>query len=138
MSAPSSLSQGLALLGTAVERERSGRPGHNAARLAEATGIERSRVSRVTQELRRLHYLERDETDVLSAGSSFFQTAGARNEPWLRAARAELRGLASGLEMTARVTVADGPDTSQSGSSGSHGAPLMCAPPSTKRVLPVR
>lgn len=108
MTAPSSLSQGLALLGSAVERERSGQAGHNASRLADATGIERSRVSRLTQELRALHYLERDETAVLSAGDAYFRTAAALNEPWLRAARHELRMLASRLRMTALVSAAHG------------------------------
>jgi hypothetical protein len=44
MDGPSSLSQGLTLLGAVVDRERSGRPGHNASRLAETSGMERSRV----------------------------------------------------------------------------------------------
>lgn len=109
MSAPSSLSQGLALLESAVERERSGRAGHNASRLADATGIERSRVSRLTMELRALQFLERDEAGVLSAGDAYFQTAGALEQPWLRAARRELRILASTLRMTALLAVDDGP-----------------------------
>ncbi|MGN8026857.1 IclR family transcriptional regulator [Microbacterium sp. 22242] len=109
MSAPSSLSQGLALLGSAVERERSGRPGHNASRLADATGIERSRVSRLTQELRALRFLERDEAAVFRAGDAYFRTAAALDAPWLRAARQELRTLASTLRMTALVSAADGP-----------------------------
>lgn len=108
MSTPSSLSQGLALLGAAVERERSGRVGHNASRLADATGIERSRVSRLTQELRALGYLERDEAAVLSAGDAYFRMAAALDEPWLRASRRELRMLASRLRMTALVTAASG------------------------------
>ncbi|MBS1907388.1 MAG: IclR family transcriptional regulator [Actinobacteria bacterium] len=108
MSAPSSLSQGLTLLESAVARERSGRTGHNASRLAEATGIERSRVSRLTTELRALHFLERDEAGVLSAGDAYFRTAAALEEPWLRAARQELRTLASTLRMTALLAAADG------------------------------
>jgi len=108
MSTPSSLSQGLALLGVAVERERSGRVGHNASRLADATGIERSRVSRLTQELRALGYLERDEAAVLSAGDAYFRTAAALDEPWLRASRRELRMLASRLRMSALITAAAG------------------------------
>ena len=57
MPVPSSLAQGLKLLETAVERERSGRAGHTASRLADATGIERSRVSRLSRELSALGYL---------------------------------------------------------------------------------
>lgn len=108
MNAPSSLTQGLALLGAAIDRERSGRPGHTASRLAEVTGIERSRVSRVTAELRRMEYLERDDTAVLAAGPEFFRVAAARNDPWLRAARYDLRMMASALKVTARVTAAAG------------------------------
>ncbi|MFH8252041.1 IclR family transcriptional regulator [Microbacterium sp. B2969] len=109
MDGPSSLSQGLTLLGAVVDRERSGRQGHNASRLAEAVGMERSRVSRLTQELRALDYLGRTEGSVFTAGPAFFHAAAALNEPWLRSARRELRRLASRFGMTARVTVADGP-----------------------------
>lgn len=109
MSAPSSLSQGLTLLESAVGRERSGRTGHNASRLADATGIERSRVSRLTTELRALRFLDRDAAGVLSAGEAYFHTAGALEQPWLRAARRELRILASTLRMTALLAAADGP-----------------------------
>lgn len=109
MTPPASLTQGLALLHTAVERERSGRVGWALSRLAEAAGVERSRASRVTQELRRLDFVERDETTALRAGSAFFAAAGARHEPWLRAARVHLRAMAAHLGMTARVVAPDGP-----------------------------
>ncbi|HXH33340.1 MAG TPA: IclR family transcriptional regulator C-terminal domain-containing protein [Plantibacter sp.] len=109
MSAPSSLSQGLALLRAAVDRERSGRIGHNAARLADVTGIERSRVSRLTQELRSIDYLQRDDTAELTAGPAYFGPARALDVPWLQAARRELRALATSLGVTAAVSVADGP-----------------------------
>ncbi len=108
MSAASSLTQGLALVEAAVTQERSGRQGHNASRLAQSTGIERSRVSRLTQELRTLGYLDRDEASVLSAGANFFATAAALNGGWVRSARRELRALASQLGMTARLSVAAG------------------------------
>ncbi len=108
MGTASSLTQGLALLESAVRQERSGRQGHNASRLAATTGIERSRVSRLTQELRALDYLSRDEASVLSAGSEYFRIAAALNVPWLRTARRELRALASQLRVTARITVAAG------------------------------
>lgn len=109
MDGPSSLSQGLTLLSAVLDRERSGRQGHNASRLAETTAMERSRVSRLTQELRTLDYLDRAEGSVFRAGPAFFRAAGALNEPWLRAARRELRRLASRFGTTARVTVSDGP-----------------------------
>lgn len=104
----SSLSQGLALLDAAVTQERAGRLGHNASRLADATGIERSRVSRLTQELRALEFLDRDDAAILTAGPEFFRTAAALNEPWLRASRAALRTLTSRLGADALITVADG------------------------------
>ena len=109
MTAPSSLSQGLALVGSAVARERSGRPGHTASRLADDTGIERSRVSRLTQELRALRFLQRDEDAAFGAGDAYFRTAAALDAPWLRTTRQELRALASTLRMTAVVSAADGP-----------------------------
>jgi len=109
MTPPASLTQGLGLLHTAVERERSGRAGLVLSRLAEAAGVERSRASRVTQELRRLDFVERDESTALRAGPAFLRAASARHEPWLRAARVQLRTLAAHLGMTARVVAADGP-----------------------------
>lgn len=108
MTVQSSLSQGLTLVEAAVGRERSGRTGHTASRLAEATGIERSRVSRLTRELRSLHYLERDEAQAFRAGERFLAVAAALNEPLLRPARAELRALAARFRVTSRITVRDG------------------------------
>lgn len=109
MSAPSSLLQGIALLDAAIAQERSGRHGHNASRLSEATGIERSRVSRLTRELRDLGYLDRDDTAVFSAGDEYFRAAGALSRPWLRAARGDLRVLASRLGVSAQLMAAEGP-----------------------------
>ncbi|GAA1666946.1 IclR family transcriptional regulator C-terminal domain-containing protein [Microbacterium lacus] len=109
MDGPSSLAQGLTLLGAVVDRERSGRPGHNASRLAEITGMERSRVSRLTQELRAMDFLGRGEGSAFAVGPAFFRTAGALNAPWLRVARRELRLLAARFSMTARITACDGP-----------------------------
>lgn len=108
MTPPASLTQGLGLLHAATARERSGRAGFPLSRLAEAAGVERSRASRVTQELRRLDFLERDETGVVRAGRGFFAAASARHEPWLRAARVHVRTMAARLGMTGRVVAADG------------------------------
>jgi len=108
MTAPASLTQGLSLLTAAVERERSGRPGLALARLAEAAGVERSRASRVTQELRRLDFVERDAASALRAGPAFLRASAARHEPWLRSARVHLRSMAAQLGMTARVVAGDG------------------------------
>lgn len=107
--ASSSLAQGLSLLDAAIEQERRARPGLNASRLAEHTDIERSRVSRLTQELRARDFLRRDDDARFSAGPEFFHTAAALNMAWLRASRTALRALASQLGVNALVTVADGP-----------------------------
>lgn len=104
----SSLTQGLALLDAAVSQERLQRLGHNASRLADATGIERSRVSRLAQELRGMEFLDRDEAAILTAGPAFFRTASALSEPWLRASRSALRTLTARLRVDALITVADG------------------------------
>ncbi len=104
----SSLTQGLALLDAAAAQERAGRLGHSVSRLAEVTGIERSRVSRLVQELRSLGFLDRDDAAILTVGPAYLATAAALNEPWLRAARAELRSLTARLGMNALVTAADG------------------------------
>ncbi|KHK98752.1 hypothetical protein LK09_07515 [Microbacterium mangrovi] len=108
MSQPSSFLQGLTLIDAVVQRERSRRLAHNASRLSEATGIERSRVSRLTHELRELGFLERDPAAVFNTGDAYFRTAGVLNQPWLRAARSELRRLATGLGMSAQIAAASG------------------------------
>jgi DNA-binding IclR family transcriptional regulator len=105
---PSSLAQGLRLVEIAVERERSGRPGYTASRLADAAGIERSRVSRLTRELRDLGYLERDDAQVHRAGDRFLAVAAALQEPLLRASRSHLRAIAARFPVTARITGRDG------------------------------
>lgn len=108
MTPPASLTQGVSLLQTTIERERSGRASLALARLAEVAGVERSRASRVTQELRRLSFVERDDASALRAGPAFLSAAGARHAPWLRAARMHLRSMAARLGVTARVVAADG------------------------------
>jgi DNA-binding IclR family transcriptional regulator len=108
MTQPSSFLQGLTLIDAVVQRERSRRLAHNASRLAETTGIERSRVSRLTQELRELGFLERDPASVFNTGDAYFRTAGVLNQPWLRAARSDLRRLASGLGMSAQIAAPSG------------------------------
>lgn len=109
MAASSSLVQGLKLLDASVSQERRARPGLNASRLAETTEIERSRVSRLTQELRAREFLSRDDDALFSAGPEFFRTAAVLNATWLRASRSALRALASKLGVNALITIADGP-----------------------------
>lgn len=105
MQPQSSLSQGLTLIEAVTERERSGRGGFIASRLAEHTGLERSRVSRLTQELSSLGYLEKDDVQAFRPGPASFALAATRNEPWLREARTELRALASAHRVSSRVSV---------------------------------
>ena len=109
MAASSSLVQGLKLLDASVSQERRARPGLNASRLAETTEIERSRVSRLTQELRAREFLSRDDDALFSAGPEFFRTASVLNTTWLRSSRRALRELASKLGVNALITIADGP-----------------------------
>jgi len=106
--AQSSITRGLRLLYATLGRERSGRPGFNASRLADVTGIERSHVSRLTQEMRELGFLERTDELAFRAGSEFFKVAAALNAPWVRSARIELRSLAIQFHVTARLTSRNG------------------------------
>jgi DNA-binding IclR family transcriptional regulator len=100
----SSLMQGLSLVKAAVQREHSGRTGFSISRLAEHVGLERSRASRLTQELRAMRFLELDEGQALRAGPAFFSIAAVRNEHWMRSARAELRRLGSRFDVSARIS----------------------------------
>jgi len=104
----SSLMQGLTLLEAASQRERSGRTGFSVSRLADNIGLERSRASRLTQELRALRLLELDEAQALRPGSGYFSMAATRNHPWLRPARSELRRLAARFQVSARISARDG------------------------------
>ncbi len=102
--------QGLTLLDEVVWRERSGRSALIASRIADRTGIERSRTSRLTQELIDLEYLERGEQAAFSAGPAYFALGRSLHAPWLRAARGELRRIASAFPAGVRVSapVGDG------------------------------
>ncbi|MFT3875129.1 MAG: helix-turn-helix domain-containing protein [Propioniciclava sp.] len=105
----SSLGQGLALLDAAVRRERSGLPGPSVSKLADLTGIERSRASRLTQELLDLGLLEKSHDGRLRAGPAYFAWGASRHDTWLRAARRDLRRLASRHRASVRLLAADGP-----------------------------
>lgn len=107
-SGTSSLTQGLALLDEVVWRERSGRSAFIASRIADRTGIERSRASRLLQELTDLEYLERGEQAAFAAGPAYFALGRSLQAPWLRAARVELRRIASAFPAGVRVSAAVG------------------------------
>lgn len=98
----------MALLQAVVDRERSGRAGFSASRLAEHTAIERSRTSRLTQELTDLGFLEKGEGAAFRVGPAYFELARARHAPWLRAARPELRRIAAERGAVTRISTLDG------------------------------
>lgn len=106
---PSSLLQGVTLLRTAIDRERSGRSCFSGSRMADQTGIERSRASRLIQELTALGLLERGSDATFRSGPAYLSLAAALHRPWLHAARRELRRITSGFGTHARVHAADGP-----------------------------
>ncbi|PRI12448.1 IclR family transcriptional regulator [Leucobacter massiliensis] len=126
---PSALRQGAALLSAVADRERSGRAGLSASRLAEQTGIERSRTSRLTQELVELGFLQRDEDATFRAGPAYFELAASRQEEWLRAARGALRSLVARFRVSARVLAADGPRAVLLRLETASGAPETAATP---------
>lgn len=104
----SSFGQGVALIDAVVRHERSGRLGLSVSRLADLTGIERSRASRLTQELLELGMLEKASDGRLRAGPGYFALGASRQDAWLRASRQELRGLASRYKASLRILAADG------------------------------
>ena len=97
------------LLDAAVRRERSGRPGPSVSRLAELTGIEGSRVSRLAQEMLEMGLLEKSADGRLRVGPSYFALGASRQDAWVRRARHDLRRLASHYRASARVLAPDGP-----------------------------
>lgn len=109
MTEMSSLAQGLTLLDTLVRRERSGRSGLSASKLADLTQIERSRVSRLTQELLDLGMLTKSADGRLRVGPAYFTLAASRHDAWLRKSRRELRRLASSHPASLRIHAPDGP-----------------------------
>jgi DNA-binding IclR family transcriptional regulator len=102
---PSSLAQGLDIVKMAVEREKSGRPGFGVSRMADELKMERSRVSRLTQELCEIGLLEKFDGPLLRAGAGYFALANSLNRGWVRQARRELRLLASLFHLSAQVSV---------------------------------
>ncbi|MEV0196032.1 IclR family transcriptional regulator C-terminal domain-containing protein [Nonomuraea sp. NPDC050691] len=106
--AAASLRTGLRVVNTVIDRERSGRPGFNVARLAEETGLERSKASRLTQELTEKGFLERREDSSLRVAGAFFELAASLNPGLLRGARAVLRRLSIRYGAGARLSVRDG------------------------------
>lgn len=117
------------MLTAIVDREVSGRPGLTASRLAQLVNIERSRVSRLTQELVELEYLLREPDGVFRAGPAYFAAAAVRQEHWVRAARAEMRRLATAFQVIVRLVVPHGDRAVQLRYEGSPGAPESAVRP---------
>lgn len=105
----SSLGQGIALLDAVVRRERSGRSGLSVSKLSDATGIERSRVSRLAQELLDIGLLAKNADGRLRVGPGYFSLGASRHDAWLRGSRRELRRMASKHRASVRILAADGP-----------------------------
>jgi len=104
----SSFRTGLRVIETVLEREVSGRGGFNVSRLADEVGMERSKASRMTQELCDKGWLERREDATLRVSREFLALAGALDAGPLRRARAVLRRLAVQYGAGARLSVRDG------------------------------
>ncbi|MCX5165378.1 transcriptional regulator [Streptomyces sp. NBC_00264] len=107
-STASSLRAGLRLVDAVINRERSGRTGFNVSRLADEMGLERSKASRMTQELCDKGFLERREDSTLRAAHEFFALAASLNPGLLHSSRAILRRLAIRHGASARLSVRDG------------------------------
>ncbi|MET9660159.1 helix-turn-helix domain-containing protein [Streptomyces sp. NPDC006510] len=107
-STASSLRAALRLVDTVIDRERSGRTGFNVSRLADEMGLERSKASRMTQELCEKGFLERREDSTLRAAHEFFALAASLNPGLLHSSRAVLRRLAIRHGASARLSVRDG------------------------------
>ncbi|MET8945790.1 IclR family transcriptional regulator C-terminal domain-containing protein [Streptomyces sp. NPDC004542] len=106
--AASSLGTGLRIINTVLERETSGRTGFNVARLADELGIDRSKASRMTQELCDRGFLERREDSTLRVGPEFFSLSQGLHQGVLARSRPVLRRLAIRYGASARLSVRDG------------------------------
>ncbi len=82
-----------------------GRGGFGVIRAADELGMDRSRVSRLSQELVDLGLLEKADAGALRVGRAFLSLAGTLNRTWTRAARVPLRRLASEFGVIARLSV---------------------------------
>ncbi|MGP3920288.1 IclR family transcriptional regulator domain-containing protein [Nonomuraea sp. 10N515B] len=106
--AVSSFQMALRLINTVLERETSGRTGFNVSRLADELGLERSKGSRMTQELCDKGFLERRDDSTLRVAHGFFTVAAALAPGLLRRSRPILRRLAVRHGASARLSVRDG------------------------------
>lgn len=104
----SSLAQGLRIVRTVVDREKSGKQLLGVSQLAVELDMDQSRVSRLTQELCDLGLLERRDRGPFRTGRGFFGIAATLNSGWVRQAGAELEMLVAATGLRSRVSVRDG------------------------------
>lgn len=119
----SSLAQGLRIVRVVTDREKWGRSLYGVTQIAAELGMDRSRVSRLTQELCDLSLLERVERGPFRAGPAFFSLAASLNTGWVRASRTELQRITAGLGLKGKVSVRDGARVILVRSSSDHGLP---------------
>jgi DNA-binding IclR family transcriptional regulator len=130
----SSLAQGLRIVRIVTDREKWGRSLYGVTQIAAELGMDRSRVSRLTQELCDLSLLERVERGPFRAGPAFFSLAASLNMGWVRASRTELQRIMASLGLRGKVSVRDGArvilirTSSDHGLSGGMSQPGMITP----------
>lgn len=117
----SSLAQGLRIVRIVADREKWGRSLYGVTQIAVELGMDRSRVSRLTQELCDLDLLERVDRGPFRAGPAFFSLADSLNGGWVSSSRGELQRITADLGLRGRVSVRDGARVILIRSSSDHG-----------------
>lgn len=117
----SSLAQGLRIVRIVADREKWGRSLYGVTQIAVELGMDRSRVSRLTQELCDLDLLERVDRGPFRAGPAFFSLAASLNGGWASSSRVELQRITADLGLKGRVSVRDGARVILIRSSSDHG-----------------
>ncbi len=118
----SSLAQGLRILRVVADREKWGRPLYGVTQIAADLGMDRGRVSRLTQELCDLRLLERVERGPFRPAAAYFSLAASLNVGWAHDSRAELQRIEASLGLRGKLSVLDGARVILIRSSTTHGA----------------
>lgn len=118
----SSLAQGLRIVRVVADREKWGRPLYGVTQIATDLGLDRSRVSRLTQELCDLGLLQRVERGPFRPGPAYFTLAASLNTGWAHESRAELQRIEASLGLRGKLSVLDGARVILVRSSSGHGA----------------
>jgi DNA-binding IclR family transcriptional regulator len=117
----SSLAQGLRIVRIVTDREKWGRSLYGVTQIAVELDMDRSRVSRLTQELCELNLLERVDRGPFRAGPAFFSLAASLNRGWVSSSRTELQRITAVLGLRSKVSVCDGARVILIRSSTDHG-----------------